>query len=232
MFVPRIHRSTLSLRLHTSTKYSPSSQTTRRRSSGEPKVWVYHDFVPCVRDAYFLSQAASYASSSNSAPFLAYFEATTPSSPSKHARLRTALFLQTSNAYDASAARVRLAPHAPLLAPELAIIAGKVCAQSTFLHPHFHNICEDKINKCFDNYSSVRHTRRSRSLCEPSTTTRPPPHSVFPPAQWYPHTLQPTSQSVPGSPNGPWPRPRHHHRRQATPKPPTAPKQSGSCTSC
>ena len=70
--------------------------------------------------------AASYASSPNPSPFLAYFEATTPTSPAKHARLRTALFLQTSSAYDASEARARLAPHAPLLAPELAIIAGKV----------------------------------------------------------------------------------------------------------
>ena len=75
-------------------------------------------------------QAASYGSSPNSTPFLAYFEATTPASPAKHARLRTALFLQTSSAYDASAAGARLAPHAPLLAPELAIIAGKVCERS------------------------------------------------------------------------------------------------------
>jgi hypothetical protein len=75
----------------------------------------------------FLStQAASYSSSPNSIPFLAYFEATTPASPAKHARLRTALFLQTSSTYDASAAQARLAPHASLLAPELAILAGKV----------------------------------------------------------------------------------------------------------
>jgi hypothetical protein len=72
------------------------------------------------------SQAASYASSPNPSPFLAYFEATTPTSPAKQARLRTALFLQTSSAYDASEAKTRLAPHAPLLAPELAIISGKV----------------------------------------------------------------------------------------------------------
>ncbi|KAI0252527.1 hypothetical protein BJV78DRAFT_1360837 [Lactifluus subvellereus] len=71
------------------------------------------------------AKAASYASSPNPTPFLAYFEATTPASPAKHARLRTALFLQTSSAYDASAAHARLAPHAPLLAPELAILAGK-----------------------------------------------------------------------------------------------------------
>ena len=76
---------------------------------------------------YATLQAASYASSSNPSPFLSYFESTTPTSPAKHARLRTALFLQTSSAYDASAARSRLAPHAPLLAPELAITAGKVC---------------------------------------------------------------------------------------------------------
>ncbi|KAH9074328.1 hypothetical protein EDB83DRAFT_2312651 [Lactarius deliciosus] len=72
------------------------------------------------------SLAASYASSPNPTPFLTYFEATTPASPAKHARLRTALFLQTSAAYDAAAAQARLAPHAPLLAPELAIIAGKL----------------------------------------------------------------------------------------------------------
>ncbi|KAH9057206.1 hypothetical protein EDB87DRAFT_1578953 [Lactarius vividus] len=72
------------------------------------------------------AKAASYASSPNPAPFLTYFEATTPASPAKHARLRTALFLQTSTAYDAAAAQARLAPHALLLAPELAIIAGKL----------------------------------------------------------------------------------------------------------
>lgn len=72
------------------------------------------------------AKAASYASSPNPAPFLTYFEATTPASPAKRARLRTALFLQTSTAYDAAAARARLAPHAPLLAPELAITAGKL----------------------------------------------------------------------------------------------------------
>ncbi|KAH9962285.1 hypothetical protein BGW80DRAFT_1180850 [Lactifluus volemus] len=72
------------------------------------------------------AKAASYSSSPNSIPFLAYFEATTPASPAKQARLRTALFLQTSSAYDASAAQARLAPHASLLAPELAILAGKL----------------------------------------------------------------------------------------------------------
>ncbi|KAI9438733.1 hypothetical protein H4582DRAFT_2057353 [Lactarius indigo] len=72
------------------------------------------------------AKAASYASSPNPVPFLTYFEATTPASPAKHARLRTALFLQTSTAYDAAAAQARFAPHAPLLAPELAIISGKL----------------------------------------------------------------------------------------------------------
>ena len=72
------------------------------------------------------SQASSNASSPNPSPFLAYFESTAPTSPAKHARLRTALFLQTSTAYDASAAKACLAPHAPLLAPKLVIIAGKV----------------------------------------------------------------------------------------------------------
>ncbi|KAF8269508.1 hypothetical protein EI94DRAFT_955570 [Lactarius quietus] len=72
------------------------------------------------------AKAASYASSPNAAPFLTYFEATTPASPSKLARLRTALFLQTSAAYDVAAAQARFSPHAPLLAPELAILAGKL----------------------------------------------------------------------------------------------------------
>ncbi|KAN0136305.1 hypothetical protein V8E53_005910 [Lactarius tabidus] len=72
------------------------------------------------------AKAASYASSPNPAPFLSYFESTTPASPSKRARLQTALFLQSSTAYDVAAAQSRLAPHAPLLAPELAIIAGKL----------------------------------------------------------------------------------------------------------
>jgi len=72
------------------------------------------------------AKAASYASSLNPSPFITYFEATTPASPAKHARLRTALFLQTSSAYDASAAGALLGPPAPLLAPELAIIASKL----------------------------------------------------------------------------------------------------------
>ncbi|KAI9509282.1 hypothetical protein F5148DRAFT_1148443 [Russula earlei] len=72
------------------------------------------------------AKASSYASSPSPVSFFAYFEATTPASRAKHARLRTALFLQTSSTYDASAARARLAPLAPLLAPELAIIAGKL----------------------------------------------------------------------------------------------------------
>lgn len=81
--------------------------------------------------------AASYASSPHPAPFLAYFESTTPASPAKRARLQTALFLQTSTAYDVAAAQARLAPHAPLLAPELAIIAGKV--RPTLFLPRLQN---------------------------------------------------------------------------------------------
>jgi hypothetical protein len=84
--------------------------------------------MPTTHLHIFLPQAASYASSPNPAPFLTYFEATTPASPAKHARLRTALFLQSSSAYDASAAGALLGPHAPLLALELAIIASKVRA--------------------------------------------------------------------------------------------------------
>ena len=110
---------------------------TRRPNSGEPKVWDYRPFsfslphrrVLTIRHIMFShSLAASYASSSNPSPFFTYFEATTPASPAKHARLRTALFLQTSSTYDASAAGALLGPHAPLLAPELAIIASKVRA--------------------------------------------------------------------------------------------------------
>ncbi|KAI0266114.1 hypothetical protein BC834DRAFT_1026917 [Gloeopeniophorella convolvens] len=71
------------------------------------------------------AKAASYASAPPSAPFFSYFEATTPASPAKRARLRTALFLHRSSAYDAPAVRARLAPHAPLLAPELALVAAK-----------------------------------------------------------------------------------------------------------
>lgn len=84
---------------------------------------------PCMHRPLIVLPAASYASSPNPAPFFNYFEATTPASPAKHARLRTALFLQTSSAYDASAAGALLGPHAPLLAPELAIIASKVRVQ-------------------------------------------------------------------------------------------------------
>ncbi len=126
---------TLHSRSHTSRNFFPSWPMMRRPNSGEPKVRVYRPFSSPLQahwqadtDHYFYSQAASYASSPNPAPFLAYFEATTPASPAKHARLRTALFLQTSSAYDASAAGALLGPHAPLLAPELAIIASKVRA--------------------------------------------------------------------------------------------------------
>jgi hypothetical protein len=86
-------------------------------------------FQPLIFVFSSYPQAASYASSPNPAPFLTYFEATTPASPAKHARLRTALFLQISSMYDPSAAGALLGPHAPLLAPELAIIASKVRAQ-------------------------------------------------------------------------------------------------------
>ena len=60
--------------------------------------------------------------------FLPDFEATTPASPARHARLRTALFLQTSSMYDASAAEALLGPHAPFLTRELAIMTSKVSA--------------------------------------------------------------------------------------------------------
>ena len=120
------------------------------------------------------SLAASYASSSNPSPFLTYFEATTPASPSKHARLRTALFLQTSSAYDASAAGALLGPHTPLLAPELAIIASKVRAQ---LYPFScdHSETKTKRNQIVQFFFFFDTAwRRARSALSPRTNrTRP-----------------------------------------------------------
>ena len=106
------------------------------------------------------SLATSYASSPNPSPFLTYFEATTPASPAKHARLRTALFLQTSSVYDASAAGALLGPHAPLLAPELAIIASKVRAQ---LYPFSCNHSESK-SKIFFFYIQLGDALEALSL--------------------------------------------------------------------
>jgi hypothetical protein len=124
--------------------------------------------------------AASYASSPNPSPFLTYFEATAPASPAKHARLRTALFLQTSSTYDASAAGALLGPHAPLLAPELAIIASKVRTQ---LYPFSCDDSETKRNETklyglFFRHSLATRSRRSLSSYEPYTTTRPLRHSA------------------------------------------------------
>ena len=175
-------------------------------------------------------QAASYGSSPNSTPFLAYFEATTPASPAKHARLRTALFLQTSSAYDASAAGARLAPHAPLLAPELAIIAGKVCerSHSQLVPPPPPSlpsivILKKKLKK---DHSSATRTRHSRSSCELCTTIRPLLRSARPTVRSYHHVLPHTSRSAPGSRR--WCR--HRHRRPQTSRL-TAQRRSGSCTS-
>ncbi|KAI0052121.1 hypothetical protein FA95DRAFT_1602084 [Auriscalpium vulgare] len=72
------------------------------------------------------AKASSYASAPSITPFLAYFEATTPDSPAKRGRLRTALFLQGSVLYDASAVREALAPQEQILCVELAIVEGKL----------------------------------------------------------------------------------------------------------
>ena len=72
------------------------------------------------------AKAASYASAPSSTPFLAYFASTTPDSPSKRARLRAALFLQSSTFYDAHAIRERLLPHAQALPLEMSIVEGKL----------------------------------------------------------------------------------------------------------
>ncbi|VDB91306.1 unnamed protein product [Peniophora sp. CBMAI 1063] len=73
------------------------------------------------------AKAASYASHAQSnTPFLAYFASTTPDSPTKRARLRAALFLQSSSFYDALAIRERLLPHAQALPLEMSIVEGKL----------------------------------------------------------------------------------------------------------
>ncbi|THH17699.1 hypothetical protein EW146_g3170 [Bondarzewia mesenterica] len=72
------------------------------------------------------AKAASYASNPSSTPFLSYFAATTPDSPAKRARIRTALFLQSSVSYDAQPVRERLASQEKVLALEVAIVEGKL----------------------------------------------------------------------------------------------------------
>lgn len=160
---------------------------TRRPNSGEPKVWDHRPFsrsscthrrILTIRRhiIFSYSLAASYASSPNTSPFLTYFEATTPASPAKHARLRTALFLQTSTMYDASAAGALLGPHAPLLAPELAIIASKVRTLRSI--PYHVTILKQNQTNFFFRHSLATRSRPFLSSYEPYTTTRPPRHSA------------------------------------------------------
>ncbi|KAI0064243.1 hypothetical protein BV25DRAFT_1823215 [Artomyces pyxidatus] len=72
------------------------------------------------------AKAASYASAPSISPFLSYFEATTPDSAPKRARLRTALFLQGSTLYDPQLVREKLSPQERILSVELAIVQGKL----------------------------------------------------------------------------------------------------------
>ncbi|KIK62992.1 hypothetical protein GYMLUDRAFT_163867 [Collybiopsis luxurians FD-317 M1] len=102
------------------------------------------------------AKAASYSSSSSSAtssqssipsappPFASYFASTTPDSPSKRARLKSLLFLQTSALYDASVIKERIldfhvdgkaakAGQKPILSLELAILESKLGNHRTVL---------------------------------------------------------------------------------------------------
>ncbi|KAI0258354.1 hypothetical protein BC834DRAFT_975235 [Gloeopeniophorella convolvens] len=66
--------------------------------------------------------AASYTSAPPPTPLSYYLEVRTPA---KHTRLHTVLSLQRSSTYDAPAMCPHLMLHTPLLAPELALVAGK-----------------------------------------------------------------------------------------------------------
>ncbi|KAI0312172.1 hypothetical protein OF83DRAFT_1287071 [Amylostereum chailletii] len=79
------------------------------------------------------AKSASYASSPSSTPFLSYFSATTPDSPSKRSRIRAVLFLQNSAYYDVQSVRERLAPHERILSVEIAILEGKLGNHQTAL---------------------------------------------------------------------------------------------------
>ncbi|TDL25106.1 hypothetical protein BD410DRAFT_819897 [Rickenella mellea] len=72
------------------------------------------------------AKASSYASSPTDTPFLSYFASTTPESPSKLIRLKTALFLQGSSHYSFSAILDRIQPHATILRLERAILFGQL----------------------------------------------------------------------------------------------------------
>ncbi|KAK7047338.1 hypothetical protein VNI00_006569 [Paramarasmius palmivorus] len=74
------------------------------------------------------AKASSYSSSrtESSVPFISYFASTTPDSDAKRVRLKTALFLQGSNLYDARAIRARLSPHEKIMKLEMAILHGKL----------------------------------------------------------------------------------------------------------
>ncbi|KAF9073468.1 hypothetical protein BDP27DRAFT_1445084 [Rhodocollybia butyracea] len=99
--------------------------------------------------SYFSSSSANTSPSSLSSttplPFVSYFASTTPDSPSKRARIKTLLFLQTSGLYDASIIKEKIlgvlattsegagsssgskAKHKPLiLGLELAILESKL----------------------------------------------------------------------------------------------------------
>ncbi|ESK88536.1 transforming growth factor-beta receptor-associated protein 1 [Moniliophthora roreri MCA 2997] len=74
------------------------------------------------------AKGSSYSSSrtESSVPFLSYFASTTPDSDAKRVRLKTALFLQGSNLYDARMILDRLSPHEKILKLEMAILHGKL----------------------------------------------------------------------------------------------------------
>lgn len=72
------------------------------------------------------AKTASYIRTESSVSFLSYFSSTTPDSEHKCARLKTALFLQVSQLYDAKVIYDKLLPHKEIMQFEFAILEGKV----------------------------------------------------------------------------------------------------------
>ncbi|KAA1474965.1 hypothetical protein DENSPDRAFT_841652 [Dentipellis sp. KUC8613] len=112
------------------------------------------------------AKAASYTSNPTAQSYLSYFASTTPDSPAKRARMQAALFLQTSSLYDASAVRARIVPHERILAPELAIVEGKLGNDKAALALLAHTLRDHASAEAYCTTRSVLPPRAAASFAE------------------------------------------------------------------
>lgn len=84
----------------------------------------------CIQRALikYLTSASKFTTTPARGPYLLFFVIHAPSSDLMVARLKAALFLQGSTAYDAIAMGKRIELHKDILLFERAILDGKVCA--------------------------------------------------------------------------------------------------------